>query len=151
MSAHLHRREEGVAGILFTFDLRRRFHLDEARLDLSGRTLGHALVGSHVGIGGVLDHQRSVLQHLISRVVLGADFVAENVNQKANEAVNGTADGIFRSDRWHRRLQTSVNGRNRRLSPATSINGAADDDYRPFQYESSCCCLNCVVNYLAGQ
>ena len=94
-----------MAGILFTFDLRRRFHLDEARLDLSGRTLGHALVGSHVGIGGVLDHQRSVLQHLISRVVLGADFVAENVNQKANEAVNGTADGIFRSDRWHRRLQ----------------------------------------------
>ena len=67
-------RDRSNCGV--TFDVGRGLHFHLAGLDFAGRALGHALVRAGVVVGGVLDHQRAVAQHLVARVVLGVDLVA---------------------------------------------------------------------------
>lgn len=53
-----------------------RFHVNGTRFHFAGWTFGHAFVRAHIDVGRVLDHERAILENLVFRVVIGADFVA---------------------------------------------------------------------------
>ena len=69
------------------------FHFDQAGFDLTGRALGHAFVGAHVAVGRVLDHQRSVVQHLVLAIATRSYLIT--ANQVHQIKVNFTIFSVF--------------------------------------------------------